>query len=132
MLFNNMNPMEIPIDLWENMGTHIHGCDICQKACPRNKKILENASRKDYFLEELDKKFDLEKVLLMDEKYYIDVIYPIMHNYIKDMNYFRRNAAIAMGNSGNKTYIQALKKVLNNENEQVRNAAQWAIDKLEK
>ena len=132
MLFNNMNPMEIPIDLWENMGTHIHGCDICQKACPRNKKVLDNASRKDYFLEELDKKFDIEKVLLMDEKYYTDVIYPIMHNYIKDINYFRRNAAIAMGNSGNKTYIHALKKVLNNENEQVRNAAQWAIDKLEK
>ena len=56
----------------------------------------------------------------------------ILNQNIKDINYFRRNAAIAMGNSGNKTYIHALKKVLNNENEQVRNAAQWAIDKLEK
>lgn len=132
ILFSNMIPMEISSDVRENMGTRIHGCDICQKACPRNKKILDNASRKDYFLEELDKQFDIEKVLLMDEKYYKYVIYPIMHNYIKDINYFRRNAAIAMGNSGNKTYIQTLKKVLNNENEQVRDAAQWAIDKLEK
>lgn len=132
MLFRNMTPMEIPNDIRENLGTRIHGCDICQKACPRNKKILDNASRKDYFLEELDKRFDIEKVLLMDEKYYKDVIYPIMHNYIKDIDYFRRNAAIAMGNSGDTTYIQALKKVLNNKNEQVRDAAQWAIDKLEK
>lgn len=44
----------------------------------------------------------------------------------------RRNAEIAMGNSGNKAYIQALKKVCNSENEQVRKAAQWAIGKLEK
>lgn len=132
ILFSNMNPMEISSDVRENMGTRIHGCDICQKACPRNKKVLDNASRKDYFLEELDKKFDIEKVLLMDEKYYRDFIYPIMHNYITDIDYFRRNAAIAMGNSGNIAYIQSLKKVLNNKNEQVRDAAQWAIDKLEK
>lgn len=76
------------------------------------KKTLDNASRKDYFLEILDKQFDIEKVLLTDEKYYKYVIYSIMHNYIKDINYFRRNAAIAMGNSGNKAYIQTLKKVL--------------------
>lgn len=132
MLFNNMNPMEITCDIRENMGTRIHGCDICQKACPRNKKVLDNASRKDYYLEELDKKFDIEKVLLMDEKYYKDVVYPIMHNYIKDMNYFRRNAAIAMGNSGVKEYIRILEKVLDSKNGQVCDAAQWAIEKLKK
>lgn len=132
ILFNNMSPMEISHDVRENMGTRIHGCDICQKACPRNKKVLDNASRRDYFLEELEKNFDIEKVLLMDEKYYKTFIYPIMHNYIRDIDYFRRNAAIAMGNSGNTAYIQSLKKVLNNKNEQVRDAAQWAIDKLEK
>lgn len=132
MLFNNMNPMEISDEIRENMGTHIHGCDICQKACPRNKKILNNASRRDYFLEELEKKFDIEKVLLMDEDYYKQIIYPIMHNYIKDIDYFRRNAAIAMGNSGDVSYIPALRKVLSNKNKQVQDAAQWAINKLEK
>ena len=131
MLFNNINTIEISSEQRENMGTRIHGCDICQKACPRNRKILENASRRDYFLEELDKNFDIEKVFLMDEKYYKDVIYPIMHNYIKDMDYFRRNAAIAMGNSGDISYIPTLKKALNSKNEQVRDTVQWAIEKLE-
>lgn len=35
-----------------------------------------------------------------------------------------------MGNSGDPSYIPDLKKVLNNDNAQVRDAAQWAIDKL--
>ena len=47
-----------------------------------------------------------------------------------ELNLFRRNAAIAMGNSGEPSYIPDLKKVLNNDNAQVRDAAQWAIDKL--
>lgn len=41
-------------------------------------------------------------------------------------------AKVGMGNSGDKRYIQMLKKVLNNKNKQVCDAAQWAIEKLEK
>lgn len=118
-------------DLRDSMGTYIQGCDICQKVCPRNKNVLKNASRKDPFLEALNKEFDIKKILLLDEKYYKDVIYPIMHNYITDLNLFRRNAAIAIGNTGDHSYISSLKKVLENENPQVREAAQWAINKLE-
>lgn len=130
MLFNNMSPFEIPNEIRDGLGTHIHGCDICQKACPRNKKVLDKAYRRDYFLEEIDKQFSLRKVLLMDQEYYRQYVYPIMHNYIKDINLFRRNAAIAMGNSGDVSYIPDLTQVLHNENEQVRDAAQWAINKL--
>ncbi|MDL2301025.1 epoxyqueuosine reductase [Lachnospiraceae bacterium OttesenSCG-928-D06] len=132
VLFNNMVPFETPYDVREGMNTHIHGCDICQKACPRNKKILNNASRRDYFLEEIEKEFDIEKVLLMDNEYYKKIVYPLMHNYITDIDYFRRNAAIAMGNSGNILYIPTLKKALIYENEQVKDAVQWAINKLSK
>ena len=130
VLFNNMSPFEIPYDVRDGMGTRIHGCDICQKVCPRNKRVLGNASRHDYFLNELNDKFDIRKVLLMDNEYYDQVIYPIMHNYIKDINLFRRNAAIAMGNSGDPSYIPDLERVLDNENDQVKDAAQWAIKKL--
>ena len=130
LLYNHVLKDYIPTDLREGMGTYIHGCDICQRVCPRNKKILEKASRKDWFLEELKKDFDLEKILLLDDEYYKDVVYPIMYNYIRDINLFKRNAAIALGNTNNPSYIPALEKAAQSQNPFVRDASEWAIKKL--
>ena len=113
-----------------NLGTHIHGCDLCQAVCPRNQKIIQNASRKDPFIQVLKELFDLEKLLILEEDYYQDVVYPIMHNYIRDMDIFRRNAAIALGNTGDPKYIPALEKAALSKNQQMREAALWAIDKI--
>ena len=129
VLLNNISNMVIPNELREGIGTRIHGCDACQLACPRNKEVLANASRKDLFLEELKKDFDLERILLLDDKYYQDVVYPIMY-LLRDLDLFRRNAAIALGNTGDQSHIPALKKALENPNPLVRDAAQWAIGKL--
>ena len=117
-------------ELHERLGTKIHGCDECQLACPRNKKVLATASKKDLFLEELKKDFDLEKILLIDEEYYEDVVRPIMYNYIRNKDVFRRNAAIALGNTGNPSHIPVLEKAMKSKNPVVVGAAQWAIKKL--
>ena len=92
--------------------------------------MLENASRKDWFLEELKKDFDLERILLLDDDYYEDVVRPIMYNYIGDMDLFRRNAAIALGNTGDPSHVPALEKAMEDKNPLVFEAAQWAIEKL--
>ncbi|MDT8902839.1 epoxyqueuosine reductase [Anaeroselena agilis] len=130
VLMNNMRSTVIPDELRAGIDTRIHGCDACQLACPRNRKVLAKAARKEPYLEELKKDFDLERILLLDEDYYRAVVYPIMYNYIRDLDVFRRNAAIALGNTGDPSHIPALKKALDNENPLVRDAAQWAIDKL--
>jgi epoxyqueuosine reductase len=114
----------------KKLGTKIHGCDECQLACPRNKKVLEKMSRKDWFLEEMKKDFDLEKILLLDDGYYTAVVRPIMYNYIQDMDVLRRNAAIALGNTGDPSHIPALEKAMENKNPSVVEAAQWAVEKL--
>jgi epoxyqueuosine reductase len=132
ILLNNIRNMFIPNELRESLGTKIHGCDECQLACPRNKEVLAKASRKDLFLEELKKDFDLEKILLLDEDYYEDVVRPIMYNYIRDMELFRRNAAIALGNTGDSSHIPALEKAMRSKNPLVVDAAQWAIVKLKR
>ena len=130
LLLSHMRKDDISDEMQENTGTYIYGCDICQKACPRNKKILERASGRDPFLEELKKEFDLEKVLAADDVYYNEVIYPVMHSYISDKDIFRRNAAAALGNTNDPSHIPALKLAVQSENPMVSRAALQAVKKL--
>lgn len=117
--------------IWDEMGERIHGCDACQTACPRNREVLEKATAKDPFLELLASEFDLERILMLDDEYYERVVRPIMYNYIKDLDIFRRNAAIALGNSGDAGHLPALREAREGtENPDVVKAIDWAIAKL--
>ena len=42
----------------------------------------------------------------------------------------RRNTAIAMGNSGNRSYVPQLKEWIESTDESLRGAARWALSKL--
>lgn len=132
LLYNHVLRGPFPEEIRQATGSYIHGCDVCQKVCPRNRKVLANASRKDRFLEQLKEDFDLEEILLMDEEYYQSVVHPIMYNYIRDTDLFRRNAAIALGNSRNPAHLQALEQASRHPNESVQEAARWAIGRLKK
>jgi len=131
ILFNNLRGGANE-DLRDSIGCHIHGCDICQLVCPRNKEALTKPKRPDPFLEELAKIFDLEKLLVLDQEYYEQCVYPIMYNYIKDLEIFKRNAAIALGNSGDKKHLDALRQGYEKSNDSdTREIISWAIGKLD-
>lgn len=131
VLYNNIRKDQVPEEIREMLGTRIHGCDACQTVCPRNRKVLENARRKDRFLETIKEEFDLEKVLLLDSEYYENVLYPIMYNYIRDLNLFRRNAAIALGNTGDARHVSALTTALDTvDDPMVCEAVIWALEKI--
>lgn len=118
--------------IWDAMGERIHGCDACQVACPRNRKALARSVQKDPFLELLAREFDLERVLFLDDAYYEDAIQPIMYNYIKDFDIFRRNAAVALGNTGDAGHLPALRRARGTlQNPDVLKAVDWAIERLE-
>ena len=131
VIYSNFVPGEYKHPaIQELIGTRIHGCDACQEACPRNQHALQNATVKDPFLEWLSTEFKLERVLFADDDYYEACIKPVMYNYITDLDIFRQNAAIAMGNSGDKNYLPALERAAETGSEQVRRFATRAIEKL--
>lgn len=112
------------------IGQRVHGCDACQEVCPRNARALRYPKAKDPYLEWLSGAFDLEKLLFCDEGYYEQCVRPVMYNYIHDLDIFRQNAAIAMGNSGERRYLPALERAVREESEQVRRFALHAIERL--
>jgi epoxyqueuosine reductase len=117
-------------EIREKMGTWVHGCDICQEVCPRNRRTLKAALPHDPFLEEIAGDFDLLKLLELSGEFYRRRVQPLMYNYIRDRKYFQRNAAIAMGNSGDPAFISALARALKDPEELVRGHAAWALGRI--
>lgn len=120
----------IPPEIREKMGTRVHGCDVCQEACPRNGATLKARHPEDPFLVQLAKEFSLPKMLEMSDRFYEKTVRPIMYNYIKDKKYFRRNAAVAMGNTGDPDHISHLARAVAGPEELVRGYAAWALGRI--
>ena len=120
----------IPRDLRTAMGTRVHGCDRYQEACPRNAAKLKQAFPPDPFLEQLAERFSLAGMLEMSERFQAEVVQPIMYNYIKDMKYFQRNAAVALGNTGDPRHVPALGRALEHPEAIVRGHAAWALGRI--
>jgi epoxyqueuosine reductase len=120
----------IPYDIRENMGSHVYGCDICQEACPINHSKLKANLPGDEFLFEIAKDFSLTSMLHMQDEFYETRIQPINNSYLKERKYFQRNAAVAIGNTCDPSFIADLKIAMGNQEELVRAHAAWALGKI--
>ncbi len=120
----------IPPEIREKMGTWVHGCDACQEACPRNAPRMKTKLPQDPYLVRLAERFSLTKMLEMSDVFFGKTVLPIMYNYMKDKKYFQRNAAIALGNTGDPEHIPALDRAMEDPEELVRGYAAWALGRI--
>jgi epoxyqueuosine reductase len=127
--FRNTSPYIDP-ELRSKMASWIHGCDVCQEACPRNQAKLKAELPASAFLEETAKHFSLPGLLSMDQEFERKAVAPLLYTYMRERKYFQRNAAVALGNSGDPDMVPHLAQAMEDPEELVRAHAAWALGQL--
>jgi epoxyqueuosine reductase len=111
----------IPRELRPRMGNWIFGCDICQEVCPWN----SDASRAAPYNPDLTP--SLAELMSLTEDEFRNRYRKSAVKRTKRRGLLR-NAAIALGNSGNPEAVPILTRVLAEEREEVvRSHAAWAL-----
>jgi epoxyqueuosine reductase len=119
---------DIPEKMREGMGRHVFGCDICQDVCPWNRKAPVTQAEEFQPREGLVNPA-LDWLAEMTAGDFRDTFRgsPIRRTKRAGL---RRNAVIAMGNSGNRRFISTLEKLAADEDPVVAEHAKWAARKL--
>ncbi len=122
---------EIPRDMRSKMRTWVYGCDLCQEACPRNKKWLEEKKPPNTKLLERAADFSLIQLLTMSQDHYEQKVWPLLY-YIRKENrkLWQRNAAVALGNQGDPETVPPLISALGDPEPLVRAHTAWALGKI--
>jgi epoxyqueuosine reductase len=116
---------EIAEDLREGMGQHVYGCDICQDVCPWNRRARASSSSEFYPREGLFNPA-LEWLAEMQAEEFRTVFRGSPIKRAK-LNGLKRNALIAMGNSGNARFLPVIEKAVNSDDPVLAETAQWAL-----
>ncbi|HEX2813911.1 MAG TPA: tRNA epoxyqueuosine(34) reductase QueG [Sphingopyxis sp.] len=119
----------IPVELRRAMGNRIYGCDDCLAVCPWN-KFADTAARHRAFLPRAELAApSLADLLALDDAGFRQVF---AGSPIKRIgrNRMVRNAAVAAGNSGDRTFTRRLEELTGDESPMVADAAAWALAEL--
>jgi epoxyqueuosine reductase len=121
-------PTSIPEGYRAELGAQVYGCDICQDVCPWNRGVEKRrqgvgppsaATPHVSLVEWLSADGD-ELVRRFDRLY-------VPRN---DPRYLRRNALVALGNSGGPADTAAVEELAEDEDPMLREHARWALERL--
>ncbi|PYX71273.1 MAG: tRNA epoxyqueuosine(34) reductase QueG [Acidobacteria bacterium] len=120
----------IPEELRADIGRHVFGCDICQDVCPWNRKAPATTAPEFAAREGLVNPA-LDWLAEMSAEEFRETFRgsPIRRTKRSGL---RRNAVIAMGNSGNRHFLPLLEALIVDEDEAVADSAHWAAEELRK
>lgn len=123
----------IPEELRPGIGRQVFGCDICQDVCPWNQR-----ARRAEALQAEDSQLTPREALVNPALDWLAAMSAadfgqwFFGSPVKRTKFagFRRNVAIAMGNSGLRRFIPRLQEWAGGDDPVLREAAHWAIEKL--
>ena len=122
------SPEPIPEEYRRALGTQVYGCDICQDVCPWNRGVekrraeepLPDGAEPVVSLVEWLEASDAELRERYDRLYFPR----------NDPRYLRRNALVAVGNSGDAELAAAAERYLEDPDPLLREHAGWALERL--
>jgi epoxyqueuosine reductase len=122
----------LPAAAREMVGDWVFGCDVCQEVCPWNRRRSAEppADHPELRLPAERRELDLAGLLGLTRDEYV---LRFRRSPMKRARHpgLRRNAAVAMGNRGDRAYAPALATALReDEDATVRGHAAWALGRL--
>lgn len=123
---------DIPVELREKIGDWVFGCDICQMVCPWNRFAPQgDPAFSDDPSTSLRALPPLTGELTLTPEAFNQRFKRTPVSRAKRRGYLR-NAAVALGNTGDAHALPALQNALNDEEPLIREHAQWAIEQIGK
>jgi epoxyqueuosine reductase len=118
----------IPEEMRAGIGRHVFGCDICQDVCPWNRKAPATEIEEFQAQEGLVNPA-LEWLAEISAEEFRERFRGSPVSRTKRAG-IRRNAVIAMGNSGDERFLPVLERLCGDEDVVVAETAGWAVRKL--
>ena len=114
----------------EKMKTWIYGCDECQNACPKNQGVWKE--EEDFsFIDDIVKFTSLEEIVTADEETLKKIFLPKFYFINQERIWvWKCNALIAMANNYKPQYEKYIKNATLSENENIKEVALWAKEKI--
>jgi epoxyqueuosine reductase len=120
---------EVPVELRPGLGDWLFGCDVCQEVCPWNRKAPPGAEPALQGRPELVR-LDLIELLSLSEEEFRRRFRGTALLRTKRSGLLR-NAALVLGNTGDRSALPALRRALEDAEPLVSEAARWAIDAIQ-
>jgi epoxyqueuosine reductase len=116
----------IPRDAREAMGDVVYGCDICQDVCPWNRGIEKRRGGEPTHGEPVVSLVDW----LQRDDDELRRAYDRLFVARNDGRHLKRNALVALGNSGRPEHAVAIEPYLEHEDPTLREHAAWALGRI--
>ncbi len=120
-------PAAIPVAYRPELGDAVYGCDICQDVCPWNRGV-ERRRAAAPLPEDAEPVVSLREWLELDDAE-LERRYERLYVPRRDVGWLRRNALIALGNTGD-AEDAALVEPYAGRDDELGDAARWSRDRL--
>jgi epoxyqueuosine reductase len=122
-------PAPIPEGYRVELGAQVYGCDICQDVCPWNRGVEKR--RADTSLPANAEPHVRLVDWLQDDDASLRQRYERLYVPKNDVRYLRRNALVALGNTGAVSDLALVEPFLSGDDELLLEQAEWSVARIE-